>query len=91
MASKVIFFTVIAVQSERMEKPIAEIVRFHRKQSGLSRKQLADMAGVGKTVIFDIENGKETIRFSTLKKVLTALNIKMNLESPLMERMHEES
>jgi len=74
-----------------MEKPIAEIVRFHRKQSGLSRKQLADMAGVGKTVIFDIENGKETIRFSTLKKVLTALNIKINLESPLMERMHEES
>ena len=73
-----------------MEKPIAEIVRFHRKQSGLSRKQLADMAGVGKTVIFDIENEKETIRFSTLKKVLTALNIKMNLESPLMERMHEE-
>ncbi|MBL7225072.1 MAG: helix-turn-helix transcriptional regulator [Desulfobacteraceae bacterium] len=74
-----------------MEKPIAEIVRFHRKQSGLSRKQLADMAGVGKTVIFDIENGKETIRFSTLKKVLTALNIKINFESPLMERMHEES
>ena len=74
-----------------MEKPIAEIVRFHRKQSGLSRKQLADMAGVGKTVIFDNENGKETIRFSTLKKVLTALNIKINLESPLMERMHEES
>ncbi|MBW1867893.1 MAG: helix-turn-helix transcriptional regulator [Deltaproteobacteria bacterium] len=74
-----------------MEKPIAEIVRFHRKQSGLSRKQLADMAGVGKTVIFDIENEKETIRFSTLKKVLTALNIKINLESPLMERMHEES
>lgn len=74
-----------------MEKQIAEIVRFHRKQSGLSRKQLADMAGVGKTVIFDIENEKETIRFSTLKKVLTALNIKINLESPLMERMHEES
>ena len=74
-----------------MEKPIAEIVRFHRKQSGLSRKQLADMAGVGKTVIFDIENEKETIRFSTLKKVLTALNIKINFESPLMERMHEES
>ncbi len=74
-----------------MEKPIAEIVHFHRKQSGLSRKQLADMAGVGKTVIFDIENEKETIRFSTLKKVLTALNIKINLESPLMERMHEKS
>lgn len=74
-----------------MEESISDIVRFHRKESGLSRKELADMAGVGKTVIFDIENEKETIRFSTLNKVLTALNIKINLESPLMERLHEES
>lgn len=91
MCLKKLFFTVIAGQSEGMEKPIGEIVRFHRKQSGLSRKQMADMAGVGKTVIFDIEHGKETIGFSTLKKVLTALNIKINFESPLMERTHEES
>ncbi|MDQ1335852.1 MAG: HTH-type transcriptional regulator / antitoxin HipB [Thermodesulfobacteriota bacterium] len=74
-----------------MEESISDIVRFHRKESGLSRKELADMAGVGKTVIFDIENEKETIRFSTLNKVLTALNIKINFESPLMERLHEES
>lgn len=74
-----------------MNTSIAEIVRFHRKTSGLSRKQLADLAGVGKTVIFDIENGKETILFSTLSKVLAALNIKINFESPIMERMHEKS
>jgi len=74
-----------------MNTSIAEIVRFHRKASGLSRKQLADLAGVGKTVIFDIENGKETVLFSTLSKILAALNIKINFESPLMERMHEKS
>ncbi len=79
------------VGSEKMEESISDIVRFHRKESGLSRKELADMAGVGKTVIFDIENEKETIRFSTLNKVLMALNIKINFESPLMERLHEES
>ncbi len=39
-----------------------EIVLFHRKKSGLSRNQLADLAGVGKTVIYDIEKGKETMR-----------------------------
>jgi HTH-type transcriptional regulator/antitoxin HipB len=66
-----------------------EIVLFHRKKSGLSRNQLADLAGVGKTVIYDIEKGKETIRFSTLQKVLTALNIKINFTSPLMEVLGE--
>ena len=34
---------------------LAEILKLHRKAAGLSRIQLADLAGVGKTVIFDIE------------------------------------
>jgi len=51
---------------------------------------LADLAGVGKTVIFDIENGKETIRFSTLQKVLDVLNIKISFTSPLMKELSNE-
>ena len=73
-----------------MDYKLNEIVLFHRKKSGLSRNQLADLAGVGKTVIYDIEKGKETIRFSTLQKVLTALNIKITLTSPLMEVLSEK-
>jgi HTH-type transcriptional regulator/antitoxin HipB len=64
---------------------IGQTVRFHRNQSGLSRIQLAEIAGVGKTLIYDIEHGKESIRFSGLKRVLEALNIKITLESPLIE------
>jgi y4mF family transcriptional regulator len=70
---------------------ISEIVLFHRKESGLTRNQLADLAGVGKTVIYDIEKGKETIQFSTLQKVLKALNIKIIFTSPLMEVLNERS
>ena len=73
-----------------MDHRISEIVLFHRKKSGLSRNQLADLAGVGNTVIYDIEKGKETIRFSTLQKVLKALNIKIAFKSPLMEVLHEK-
>ena len=72
-----------------MDYKLNEIVLFHRKKSGLSRNQLADLAGVGKTVIYDIEKGKETIWFSTLQKVLTALNIKITFTSPLMEVLGE--
>ncbi len=74
-----------------MNYKMSEIVLFHRKKSGLTRNQLADLAGVGKTVIYDIEKGKETIRFSTLQKLLKALNIKFTLTSPLMEALNEKS
>ena len=74
-----------------MNYKMSEIVLFHRKKSGLSRNQLADIAGVGKTVIYDIEKGKETIRYSTLQKVLKALNIQIVFTSPLMEVLNEKS
>ncbi|MFC1823861.1 helix-turn-helix domain-containing protein [Thermodesulfobacteriota bacterium] len=74
-----------------MDNKLSEIILFHRKQSGLTRNQLSVLAGVGKTVIYDIESGKETIRFSTLQKVLKALNIKITFTSPLMEILNEKS
>ncbi len=63
---------------------IAAFVKFHRKKAGLSRNQLADFAGVGKTVIFDIENGKATVQAQSLSKVLMILNIRCVFQSPLM-------
>jgi len=48
---------------------------------------LAEMAGVGKTVIFNIEKGKETIQLDTLRKILAVLNIKVQLTSPFMNQI----
>jgi len=66
---------------------IADVIRMHRKAARLSRAQLAEMAGVGKTVIYDIEKGKETIQLDTLRKILKVLNIKIVLTSPLMDNL----
>lgn len=52
--------------------------------SGLSQTELALLAGVGKTVIFDIEKGKLTVKLETLFKVLKVLNIRVDFTSPLM-------
>ena len=60
------------------------VILFHRKEAGLSRKELAILAGVGKTVIYDIEHGKKTVRWSTILRVLKALNISIQFNSPLM-------
>ena len=66
---------------------LAEIVKKHRKAAGLSQFQLAEMAGIGKTVVFDLEKGKETVQLDTLRKILSVLNIKVQLTSPLMNQI----
>ena len=66
------------------QNDLRRIIRFHRKKSGLTQLQLADMAGVGKTVVFDLEKGKESVRMDTLAKVMAVLNISMKFTSPLM-------
>jgi HTH-type transcriptional regulator / antitoxin HipB len=65
---------------------IGKIVLYHREKAGITQKELAELAGVGKTVVFDLEKGKETIRFDTLNKILNALNISIQLNSPLMNQ-----
>jgi y4mF family transcriptional regulator len=65
-------------------KTLARIIKNHRKAAKISQLQLAELAGVGKTVVFDIEKGKETIKLSTLRKILKVLNINVLLLSPLI-------
>jgi len=69
---------------------LGDIIKYHRKKAGLSQKSLADVAGVGKTVVFDIEKGKETVQFKSIINVLKALNIKLSLNSPLMDKYNKE-
>lgn len=64
-------------------KKLSDVIKRHRNRSGLTQKALADIAGVGKTVIFDLEHGKESVRLNTVLKVLDALNIKIEFKSPL--------
>lgn len=73
-----------------MHYNISEIVRFHRKRSGLTQLELAQMAGVGKTVVFDIEHGKDSVQWNTLNKVLQVLNISVQFSSPLMTEFEKD-
>jgi HTH-type transcriptional regulator / antitoxin HipB len=70
---------------------IKEIVKKHRRMSGLSQAELAKLAGVGKTVVFDLEHGKQSVRYDTLMKILSVLNITISFNSPVMERLRAES
>ncbi|MCE7868956.1 transcriptional regulator [bacterium CPR1] len=67
--------------------PLSELVRLHRKAAGLSRNDLAVLAGVGKTVLYDLEHGKTTVRLDTLLKILRTLNITVHYDSHLLREM----
>lgn len=84
---KYIIFAALAVifQEMKYKYPLAEIILFHRKKAGLTQKELADLAGTGKTVVYDLEKGKSTIQLNTLQKILDALNINIQFRSPLMD------
>lgn len=69
---------------------LGKIIKYHRKISGLSRVDCAQLAGIGKTAIYDIEHGKETIQLRTLLKLMKVLNIKLELQSPLMKNYYDE-
>lgn len=72
-----------------MNTQIATMIKFHRKKAGLSRNALAELAGVGKTAVFDIENGKATVQMDTFQKILHVLNIQYHFESAFMNEFNQ--
>jgi y4mF family transcriptional regulator len=68
---------------------LGKILHAHRKWAGLSQMELARIAGVGKTVVYDMEKGKTTVRLDTLMKVCRALNITLTWDSPFRERFEK--
>jgi len=46
---------------------------------------------VGKTVIYDLEKGKESVQLDTLRKILKVLNITIVITSPLMVNASKSS
>jgi len=65
-----------------MSVNIGEIIKSVRKKAGLSQKELADLAGVGKTTVFDIEHGKHSVGFSNVLTLCKVLNISLRTKDP---------
>jgi HTH-type transcriptional regulator / antitoxin HipB len=63
---------------------LSELILQTRKRAKLTRQELAALAGVGKTVVWDLEHGKRTVRLETLLKVLAVLNISLVVRSPII-------
>ena len=62
-----------------------------RKRGKFSRKDLAMIAEVGSTAIYELEKGSGKTKLETLLKVLNALNIKLTLTAPFTDYPARES
>ena len=58
------------MNKEQFFNELARVIIYHRKESGLNREQLSLLSGVSKTVIYDVEHGKKTVRFLNVIKIL---------------------
>lgn len=50
--------------------PIGEFVRERRKANHMTQQQVAELAGVGKRFVSEIERGKSTVRIDAVNRVL---------------------
>ena len=64
---------------------LGNIIKHHRKIADLSQLELANLAGIGKTTVFDLEKNKDTVSWKNIKLVLNVLNIKVHFESPIKQ------
>jgi HTH-type transcriptional regulator/antitoxin HipB len=78
-------FTAMTVKSD-LNSNLGEIIKTTRKLAGLSQIELADRAGVGKTLVFNLEKGSTQISFENILKVLKVLNIKLDFKLPFHHR-----
>ncbi|MDA0683392.1 MAG: helix-turn-helix domain-containing protein [Bacteroidetes bacterium] len=70
---------------------LGPLVRYHRKRAGLSRANLAEVSGVGQTVIYELEHGKETVQFDVIRKLFDVLNLQMQVDGPLVKAYQDET
>jgi transcriptional regulator with XRE-family HTH domain len=50
-------------------------IKYYRTQKGFSQEELAFKAGLDRTYIASVENGKRNVSLKTIKKFLDALNL----------------
>ena len=56
--------------SRDRENELGAFVRQRRKSAGLSQRALAELAGVGARVVWELEKGKKTLRMDVVNAVL---------------------
>jgi y4mF family transcriptional regulator len=59
---------------------LGDAIRHYRTEAGLTQAQLAEMAGLGRSYLSELETGKETEQLKRILRVLRQLGVRMTLD-----------
>lgn len=59
---------------------ISNSLKEYRKAKGLTQQDIADLAGVSRKAINELEQGKDTIQFKIVLKVLAVTDLELTLQ-----------
>lgn len=62
----------------RTTKELGQLLRDHRSRRGLTQAQLADLVGVSRKWIIDLEGGKRTTDLSLVLLTINALELELD-------------
>jgi HTH-type transcriptional regulator/antitoxin HipB len=68
---------------------LGSLVSFHRKKAGLTQMQLAELAGVSRFIVQELEAGKGRTTWKHLESVLQALNLRFEPSGPLVDEWRQ--
>ena len=61
------------------DQDLADFVRGRRRSNSLTQQQLADLAGVGRRLVGELERGKETVRMDAVNAVLAVFGKRLGV------------
>lgn len=59
---------------------LGEIIRNLRKELGVSQTEFANMIGISRTYLSDLENCRKSPSIDTAKKIASKLNMKLEIK-----------
>lgn len=62
-------------RANRVQRAFGKAVRKHREAAGVSQEQLADLAGIHRTYIGDVERGERNLGLVNVYRIADALNV----------------
>lgn len=63
---------------QRVQIAFGKAVRKHREAAGMSQERLADLAGIHRTYIGDVERGERNVGLVNIQRIASALGIKVS-------------
>ena len=65
---------------------LGHLISFHRKKAGLTQVGLAELAGISRSVVQDLEAGKGRTVWIHIEAILNVLNVKLQPVGPLVDK-----